>query len=100
MNPRRPLVRSLRMDAVCRATFVLPFRYMSDPSTARAEGSDERDAALAGLLAECAHGDGHAFELFYKATARRTLVTVRAIAGSPYAEDVLSDTYLQVWRDS
>jgi RNA polymerase sigma-70 factor (ECF subfamily) len=60
----------------------------------------ETDPQLALLLQAAAAGDARAFEQFYDATARGVLAVVRRIAGDNHAEDVLSEAYLQAWRDA
>lgn len=67
----------------------------------RLEDEDAADAlnlTLRRLIAAAAGGDRQAFEDFYNGTARWLLARVRRIAGDAYAEDVLAEVYLQVWR--
>lgn len=50
------------------------------------------------LLSSAASGDAEAFETFYTRTARWVRARVRRIVGDMLADDVVADTYLQVWR--
>jgi RNA polymerase sigma-70 factor, ECF subfamily len=59
-----------------------------------------RDERLAGLLRLAATGDARAFELFYSGTVRCAMALVRRIVGDAHAEDVLSDSYFQAWRNA
>lgn len=59
---------------------------------------DERNRALKVMIVAAARGDVHAFEALYDSTAGWLLSRVRRIAGDAHAEDVLAETYLQVWR--
>lgn len=59
---------------------------------------DERNRALKVMILAAARGDVHAFEALYDSTAAWLLSRVRRIAGEAHAEDVLAETYLQVWR--
>jgi RNA polymerase sigma factor (sigma-70 family) len=51
-----------------------------------------------GLLAAAVKGGSDAFEDFYNATIRHLLPTVRRICGDDHADDVLADTYFQIWQ--
>lgn len=56
------------------------------------------DATADGLLAAATQGSARAFEEFYNTTIRQLMPGVRRICGDAYAEDVLADTYFQVWQ--
>jgi RNA polymerase sigma-70 factor, ECF subfamily len=63
----------------------------------------ERDERWAGLLRASAQGgaSGHeAFERFYDESAPLALGIARRVAGAAFAEDVLSEAYLQAWRQA
>ena len=51
-----------------------------------------------GLLQAAMNGSADAFEDFYNATIRHLLPAVRRICGEAYADDVLADTYFQIWQ--
>ena len=72
---------------------------MQEPTTDPPGANVMRDQQLAELLLAAAHGDAHAFETFYSATARYALPLVRRIVGDAHAEDVLSDCYFMAWRN-
>lgn len=57
----------------------------------------ENEDNLAGLLARVGSGDTIAFDALYRATV--ALVTAIARAGcASHAEDIVAETYLQIWR--
>ena len=58
----------------------------------------ERNRSLRALIGRAALGDVASFEALYHATARWMLSRVRRMVGESLAEDVMADTYLQVWR--
>lgn len=66
-----------------------------DPAQARAE----RDRLLAAWLHAAAHGDASAFERFYDATVGYAHAFGHRLLPAADVEDVLADTYLQVWRE-
>lgn len=67
-------------------------------SPASAPSRQLRDAHWHRLVAD-AHGDPAAFERFYLACAPWVLRLVRRLVGVQDAEDVLTDVFLQAWRD-
>jgi RNA polymerase sigma factor (sigma-70 family) len=56
------------------------------------------ESKVDGLLAAAMKGGSDAFEDFYNATIRHLLPTVRRICGDDHADDVLADTYFQIWQ--
>jgi RNA polymerase sigma-70 factor, ECF subfamily len=73
---------------------------MQEPLTESPPVPAPREPQLAALLAAAASGDARAFEQFYDATVRHAMAVVRRVAGSAYAEDVLSECYFQAWRNA
>jgi RNA polymerase sigma-70 factor, ECF subfamily len=73
---------------------------MQEPLTESPPVPAPREPQLTALLVAAATGDARAFEQFYDATVRRAMAVVRRVAGSAYAEDVLSDCYFQAWRNA
>jgi RNA polymerase sigma-70 factor, ECF subfamily len=72
-------------------------RNVSRDDTVRDQASDRE---LAALVSATAKGDAHAFESFYERTIHYANAVARRIVGSNYLEDVLSESYLQAWRDA
>lgn len=53
------------------------------------------------LLQEIAGGDEKAFERLYQSTVRKTyFYLIRILGGKDAAEDVLAETYTQVWKNA
>jgi len=53
------------------------------------------------LLKKIAHGDEGAFEALYKTTSQKTFFyLLRRLEGKDLAEDVLAETYTQVWKSA
>jgi RNA polymerase sigma-70 factor, ECF subfamily len=73
---------------------------MQEPLTESPPVPAPREPQLAALLVAAAAGDARAFEQFYDATVRHAMAVVRRVAGSAYAEDVLSDCYFKAWRNA
>jgi RNA polymerase sigma-70 factor, ECF subfamily len=75
----------------------------NEPTEKCEDGSAEPDAArnreLARLIAAATCGDVCAFEVFYERTIHYASAVARRIVGNNYLEDVLSEAYLQAWRD-
>jgi RNA polymerase sigma-70 factor, ECF subfamily len=75
---------------------------MTQPDTGSAlrhHGVSVAEASgLAGALAGAARGDGDAFRVLYRDTQPRLLRYLRALVGDD-AEDVASETWLQITRD-
>jgi RNA polymerase sigma-70 factor (ECF subfamily) len=73
------------------------------PPTLAAERIDDeratRDRRLATLLAEAAAGHAAAFEAFYEATFGYAQALARRMLRDADLEDVLSECFLQAWRD-
>jgi len=69
-------------------------RSAAPPPTAAADGADPLAAALAGALA----GDEEAFRILYRGVHPGLLRYLRVLVGSD-ADDVASETWLQVCRD-
>jgi RNA polymerase sigma-70 factor (ECF subfamily) len=61
---------------------------------------EARNHQLTNLLFAAAQGDAKSFEAFYGLTIRIATSVVYRIAGSNYAEDILSDAYFQAWQQS
>jgi RNA polymerase sigma-70 factor (ECF subfamily) len=62
-------------------------------------GNDERNAALAGVLARVALGDRAAFTTLYKNTSGHLLgVILRIQRDRAQAEDVLQEIFVSIWR--
>lgn len=62
---------------------------------------DASDRELAGLLKAIASNDHTAFEAFYDATSERALsLVLRITQRMEIAEEVVSDVYLQIWRQA
>jgi RNA polymerase sigma-70 factor, ECF subfamily len=59
-----------------------------------------RDRELASLIEATARGDARAFESFYERTIHYSSAVARRIVGNNHLEDVLSEAYLQAWRDA
>jgi RNA polymerase sigma-70 factor, ECF subfamily len=59
-----------------------------------------RNRELAALVSATAKGDAQAFESFYERTIHFASAVARRIVGNNYLEDVLSECYLQAWRDA
>ncbi len=60
-----------------------------------------RDERWSSALSLCAQGGAaaqSAFELFYDESATLALSLAKRVAGPAFAEDVLSESYLQAWR--
>lgn len=69
------------------------------PGRASADAArEERDARLAGLLAQSARGNTSAFEGFYDATAGYARALARRLLRSDDVDDVLADAYFDAWR--
>lgn len=68
------------------------------PGVARPERA-ERDAMLAGLLAEAAAGKTPAFEAFYDATVGYARALARRMVKATDLDDLLADAYFQAWRE-
>lgn len=66
---------------------------------AREAGRVERDARLATLLAQAAAGQAAAFEAFYESTFGYAQALARRMLRDADLEDVLSEAYLQAWRE-
>lgn len=64
-----------------------------------AQARAERDRLLAAWLQAAAHGDASAFERFYDATVGYAHAFGHRLLPAADVEDVLADTYLQVWRE-
>jgi len=60
----------------------------------------EERGTLASLLARVAGGDEVALRELHDATRRRLQGLVRAIVGNALADEVLVETYVQVWREA
>lgn len=58
----------------------------------------EENALLLELLEQARQGSSEAFETLYDRTARWLLAEVRSVVRDGQAEDVLAETYLQVWN--
>lgn len=77
---------------------------MQDPApsstqeTGTRAGWPDDNALLAHLLQQAADGSAAAFEQLYDRTARWLLAEVRRYVRDGQAEDVLAETYFQVWR--
>ncbi len=66
----------------------------------RADVKDIADASLRDLLAPIAEGDQDALADFYDATVSRVYsIALRIVRHPEMAEEVVSDVYMQVWRD-
>jgi RNA polymerase sigma-70 factor, ECF subfamily len=63
-------------------------------------GRAERDAMLAGLLAEAAAGKTTAFEAFYDATVGYARALARRMVKATDLDDLLADAYFQAWREA
>lgn len=63
-----------------------------------AAGWEVRNEHFKRLLARARAGDSEAFEQLYEDSARWLLSVVRRLVGDDSAEDVLADTYIQIWR--
>jgi len=73
-----------------------PIAFLPTPERrAPKEGYDEQ---LRSFIARAAAGDVAAFESLYEASSPRLLALVRRMVGPDYAEDVLTEVFLQVWR--
>jgi RNA polymerase sigma-70 factor (ECF subfamily) len=74
------------------------------PQTSAMPASAERDAEqarLAGWVARMAGGDEEALALLYDATVGRVYgYALRVLRNSAAAEEIVSDVYLQAWRDA
>jgi RNA polymerase sigma-70 factor (ECF subfamily) len=77
----------------------LPSALPSTACPARA-GHEARDAELAACLHEVAAGSGAAFERFYDKTVAYAQALARRLLSGTEVDDVLSEAYLQVWRDA
>ena len=63
--------------------------------------ADEIDVLLRSLLVPIATGDQHALAHFYDGTVSRVYsVALRIVRRPEMAEEVVSDVYMQVWRDA
>ena len=60
----------------------------------------ERDAMLAGLLAEAAAGNTTAFESFYDATVGYARALARRMVKASDLDDLLADAFFQAWREA
>ncbi|HLX21776.1 MAG TPA: sigma-70 family RNA polymerase sigma factor [Usitatibacter sp.] len=59
------------------------------------------NAALEGLLARTALGDRNAFAELYRATSSKLFaVSLRIVRERPLAEEVLQDSFVNIWRRS
>lgn len=58
----------------------------------------ERDARLAGLLAQSARGNTTAFEAFYDATAGYARALARRVLRTDDTDDLLAEAYFEAWR--
>lgn len=58
----------------------------------------EENALLLQLIARAGAGDNNAFEEIYNCTARWLLSLIRRLVDDGQAEDVLAESYLQVWK--
>src|SRR6516162_1622419 len=68
-------------------------------ATAACSADDDRTAELADLLRGCAQGQKAALAAFYRVTAPAVFARLRVLVASRHvAEEVLQDTYVQVWR--
>src|SRR5579862_828213 len=57
------------------------------------------NAALEGLLARTALGDRNAFAELYRATSSKLFaVSLRIVRERPLAEEVLQDSFVNIWR--
>jgi RNA polymerase sigma-70 factor (ECF subfamily) len=66
------------------------------PAVGGPEGSGDRD-----LLTRVAHGDIAAFRMLYDQHAPRAMaIAVRILRSSEQAEDVVQETFLELWRRS
>jgi len=75
----------------------LPRRQDDAPNVPHDEASRERAHEVTRLLHLARGGDIAAFEAFYNETILQIMPTVRRVCGEVHADDVLSDTYFQVW---
>jgi RNA polymerase sigma-70 factor (ECF subfamily) len=74
---------------------------LNKPVGVPSQGGAPAGADLGGLLRRCARGDESAFAEFYDATASRAWgVALRVLRNRAYAEEVMQESYLQVWRRS
>jgi RNA polymerase sigma-70 factor (ECF subfamily) len=74
---------------------------LNKPVGVPSQGGAPAGADLGGLLRRCARGDESAFAEFYDATASRAWgVALRVLRNRAYAEEVMQESYLQVWRQS
>ncbi len=70
-----------------------------DPQAAeRAEAAPDEDTELGGALVRAQRGDAEAFRLLYRDLQPRLLRYLHALAGQD-AEDIASETWLQITRD-
>ncbi|MBI5257553.1 MAG: RNA polymerase sigma factor [Burkholderiales bacterium] len=60
----------------------------------------QRDACLAGWLAQAAQGNAQAFEQFYDATAAPARALAVRLLRGPDIDDVLAEAYFQAWREA
>jgi len=91
-----------RLAAVPAARRPPPGRGEASPAAACAAGRidrSERDGRLAVLLAQAAAGHASAFEAFYEATFGYAQALARRMLRDTELEDVLSEAYLQAWRE-
>jgi len=79
------------------APVMSPTLSRSDPSPPDA-AREERDARLAGLLAQSARGNTTAFEAFYDATAGYARALARRVLRHDDTDDLLADAYFEAWR--
>ncbi len=74
---------------------------MNADSDSMEAGAEHGESRLGKLLQAVANKDRKAFEEFYDATTERVLSLVSRITRQiDIAEEVVSDVYLQVWRDA
>ena len=74
---------------------------MSTDSNSMQAGAEHGESRLGELLQAVANKDRTAFEAFYDATTERVLsLVLRIIQQIDMAEEVVSDVYLQVWRQA
>lgn len=101
------ILPGMKTDATSRKALVrtgpaaaarVPDRARQDPDAARL--ADE-DAALCECLARVCTQDQAALATFYDLTVGRVYgVALRIVRHAELAEEVVSDVYLQVWRDA
>jgi RNA polymerase sigma-70 factor, ECF subfamily len=70
------------------------------PSSDTFDADAARCRELALLIEASARGDAQAFESFYERTIHFASAIARRVVGNSHVEDVLSEAYLQAWRDA